>query len=219
MSGNHHERDDPPRRQSGWLRSLALHVQGDQGLPGLQVDYHTWAAGGAVAGPLGGAVDLATYHASHQAGALRAAGLVQKAVSAGAGEVRLYGHSKGGDVVQEAAWLLKDEPRLTLAVALGIPIWSAACPDPDPSGQFRLGGLFCPATLRGRSWNGKLVVMNRCSDRASHGELFPPGTFPGPGHDYAQNLLDPGLRRALEEARFVHGPGWADRPAGRTWDY
>ena len=219
VGGNNHERDDPPRRQSGWIRSLAAHVQGDLGLPGIQVDYDGWASGGAVSGPLGGAVDLATYHASHQAGTLRAVGLVLKAISAGAGEVRLLGHSKGGDVVQEAAWLVRAEPRFTSALAMGIPIWSAARPEPDPAGQHRMGGIFCPGPLRGRDWAGKLVVFNRWSDRVSHGELFPPGSFPGPGHDYEQNLLDPALRQALADARFVHGAGWEDRAAGRRWDY
>lgn len=219
VGGNNHERDDPPAKESGWARSWAEHVQRDLGFPALQVDYDCWASGGAVGGPLGGPVDLATYHASHKEGVLRTVALILKAISAGAGEVRVYGHSKGGDVVQEAVWLTQSEPRLTMGLALGMPIWSAARPPIDTSGQFRMSGLFRPGSWNGRDWGGKLVVFVRLSDRATHGELWPPSTFPGPGHDYEQNLKDAGLRQAIEDARWVHPAGWEDRSLGRTYDW
>jgi hypothetical protein len=212
VGGLNHERDDPTHR-SGWIVAYAPHVHGALGLPSIQVDYLEPSAATGV-DPL----QLALYIASFKEGVLRTIGLVRKALSAGAGEVRLYGHSKGGDIVQEVTWLEHEEPRLTFAVALGIPLWSAATPEPDPTGPFERGGMFHRGRWNARDYGGKLVVFNRLSDRISHGALWPPANLPGPGHDYATILQDPAFRDLLERAVFQTPVGWEDRSLGKTYD-
>lgn len=144
---------------------------------------------------------------------------MEKALSAGARDVRLFGHSKGGDIVQEVTWLRHAEPRLTYAMALGLPIWSAANPDLDPQGRFGRGGMFRRDAWGARDYGGKLVVFNRRSDRMSHGELMPPTNLPGPGHDYSRVLQDAAFLDLLERAVFQAPPGWGDRALGATYDY
>ena len=215
VSGNNHERDDPPTRTSGWLVAYASQLY-ELGYVALQVDYANWAAGGAVSGPLGGAVDLATYNSSHVEGVLRTEALLSKAIAAGSRDVRLIGHSKGGDVVQEVAHLRRGEPRLSGAFAFGIPLWCPALP--GAQGATRRGGMWRLGALGARDYRGKLVVFVRQSDRSSHGEFFPPNTFPGPGHDYANVLADPGFRALLERA-LTEPVGWSDRSLGQQYDW
>ncbi len=212
VGGTNHERDTPPGRQSGWIEPAAREVHLRLGLPSIQIDYHNWAA---ISGP----ASLATYAGSLPEGVLRANAMVDKALAAGAGAVRLYGHSKGGDVVQEICWLRADEPRIAAGFVFGIPWFCAAIPDEDAtygrSGVFKPG----PASGTGRDFGGKVVVFIRESDRASHGRLWPPTTFPGPGHDYRAVLGTPGFLEGLERVAASEPVGFEDRPAGRTFDY
>lgn len=210
VGGLNHEQDTPLRR-SGWIVSFAPYVHRTLGLPAIQVDYKDAASGTGI-----GALDLALYNASFHEGVLRTSGLVEKALSAGAGSIRLYGHSKGGDIVQEVTWLRHREPRLAQSIALGIPIWSAATPDMD--GQWKRSGLFHHGAHGNRDYAGKLVVFNRFSDRIVHGDLLPPTNLPGPGHDYANILREPAFRALLERA-FTEPSGWSDRSLGRTYDH
>lgn len=209
VGGAGHEQDTPTRR-SGWIGPYAEYVQRDLGIPALQLDYKDWSAGN-------DAVALATYPFSFREGVARTHGLIEKAYAAGVGEVRLYGHSKGGDIAQEVCWQRRHDARLTQAVALGIPVWCAALPARDPvtlvAGAFRLG-------LHGnRDYAGKLVVFIRFSDRSSRGELLPAGTFPGPGHEYKHVLAAPGFAARLDSVRFQEPVGYADRALGVTYDY
>lgn len=213
VGGVNHERDTPTHR-SGWITSYAPHVYRAVGFVAIQVDYFEPSAATGIQ-PL----QLAFYNPSFNQGVLRTTGLFEKALSAGAREVRLYGHSKGGDIVQEVTWLKHHEPRLTFAASLGIPLWSAACPDNDPHGSFDRSGMFHRGRWGARDYAGKLVVFNRLSDRISHGALWPPTNIPGPGHDYETILLDATFRDLLERAVFQTPPGWEDRSLGRTYDY
>jgi len=209
VSGAGHERDTPTRR-SGWMGPYALYVQGSLGIPAIQVDYQDWAAGN-------DARALATYPVSFRTGVSRTHALLEKARSAGVGEVRLYGHSKGGDVVQEVTWGHAGDPLLVQSVALGIPLWSAANPGSDPS--YGYGGLFRYGVRGTRDYQGKLVVFVRYSDRASRGEMLPASTFPGPGHEYKHVLGTPGFPERLDLVRFQEPVGFADRTAGQDYDY
>ncbi|MGE0708900.1 MAG: hypothetical protein AB7N76_22650 [Planctomycetota bacterium] len=209
VSGAGHERDTPQKR-SGWMAPYARYVQATLGIPGVQVDYEDWAAGN-------DAKALATYPISFRTGVVRTLKLVEKARSAGAHEVFLYGHSKGGDVVQEVCWLTANDPFVLGGVALGVPLWSAARQDQD--GRYGYGGLFRLGLHRSRDYRGKLVLFVRYSDRVSRGELLPASSFPGPGHDYEDVLATPGFPELLDRARFVEPPGFADRAAGRLYDY
>lgn len=209
VSGAGHERDSPTRR-SGWMAPYALYVQGSLGIPAIQVDYQDWAAGN-------DARALATYPFSFRTGVSRAQALIEKARSAGVGEVRLYGHSKGGDVVQEVAWSHAGDPLLVQAVALGIPLWSAANPGSDPS--YGYGGLFRYGAWGARDYQGKLVVFIRYSDRSARGEMLPADTFPGPGHEYKHVLGTAGFPERLDAVRFQEPLGFTDREAGQTYDY
>jgi hypothetical protein len=209
VSGAGHERDTPTRR-SGWMAPYALHVQASLGIPAIQVDYHDWAAGN-------DARALATYPVSFRTGVSRTHALIEKARSAGVGEVRLYGHSKGGDVVQEVTWSHAGDPLLVQSVVFGIPLWSAANPGSDP--RYGYGGLFRYGAHGNRDYQGKLVVFIRYSDRSSRGEMLPANTFPGPGHEYKHVLGTPGFPERLDEVRFQEPSGFADRAAGQTYDY
>jgi hypothetical protein len=210
VGGLNHEQDTPARR-SGWIVSFAPHVYRALGMPALQVDYKDAASGTGI-----GALDLALYNASFHEGVLRTSGLFEKALSAGAGRIHLYGHSKGGDIVQEVTWLRHREPRLARAIALGVPIWSAVNPDMD--GLWKRGGLFHLGQYGNRDYAGKLVLFNRYSDRIVHGDLLPPTGLPGPGHDYANILREPAFVALLERAA-TEAVGWSDRALGRTFDH
>lgn len=209
VSGAGHERDTPTRR-SGWMAPYALYVQGSLGIPAIQVDYQDWAAGN-------DARALASYPFSFRTGVSRTHALLEKARSAGVGEVRLYGHSKGGDVVQEVSWGHAGDPLLVQSVAFGIPLWSAANPGSDA--RYGYGGLFRHGVQGTRDYQGKLVVFVRYSDRASRGEMLPADTFPGPGHEYKHVLGTAGFPERLDAVRFQELPGFADREAGQTYDY
>lgn len=209
VSGAGHERDTLTRR-SGWMAPYAHYVQGSLGIPAIQVDYQDWAAGN-------DARALATYPISFRTGVTRTHALVEKARSAGVGEVRLYGHSKGGDVVQEVSWTHAGDPLLVQAVAFGIPLWSAANPGSD--GRYGYGGLFRYGVHGTRDYKGKLVVFIRYSDRSSRGEMLPAATFPGPGHEYKHVLATPGFPERLDAVRFQEPAGFSDRQAGLTYDY
>lgn len=209
-SGAGHEQD-ASGRQSGWALAYARYVRGTLSLPIIQVDYMNWAAA------KGGPRALATYLFSFREGVARTADLVRKARSAGVSEVRLFGHSKGGDVVAQVAWKLREDPVLTATLALGPPIWSAAVPSPAPG--TRRGGLFRYDVHEYRDYHGELVVFVRSSDRSSHGEFFPVGSFPGPGHDYKNVLALPRFCDLLERTRFTRPVGYADRQSGRTYDF
>lgn len=209
VSGAGHERDTLTRR-SGWMAPYALYVQGSLGIPAIQVDYEDWAAGN-------DARALATYPISFRTGVTRTHALLEKARSAGVGEVRLYGHSKGGDVVQEVTWSHAGDPLLVQSVVFGIPLWSAANPGSDP--VYGYGGLFRYGVHGNRDYQGKLVVFIRYSDRSSRGEMLPASTFPGPGHEYKHVLGTPGFPERLDEVRFQEPRGFTDRRAGQTYDY
>ncbi|MBL4844133.1 MAG: hypothetical protein JKY65_01290 [Planctomycetes bacterium] len=209
VSGAGHERDTPTRR-SGWMRPYASYVQASLGIPAIQVDYHDWAAGN-------DAKALAIYAFSLRTGVGRTHALIEKARSAGVGEIRLYGHSKGGDVVQEVTWGHAGDPLLVQAVVLGIPIWSAANPGSD--GRHGYGGLFRYGVKGNRDYQGKLVVFIRYSDRAARGEMLPASTFPGPAHEYKFVLGTAGFPERLDAVRFQEAIGFSDREAGLTFDY
>ena len=209
VSGAGHERDSPARR-SGWVAPYASYVQASLGIPAIQVDYQDWAAGN-------DAQALASYPFSLRTGVSRTHALIEKARSAGISEVRLYGHSKGGDVVQEVAWLHAGDPLLVQAVAMGVPLWSAANPGSDP--RYGYGGVFRYGRHGTRDYAGKLVVFVRYSDRSSRGELLPASSFPGPGHEYKHLLGTTGVPERLDAVRFQEPVGFADRAQGQAWDY
>jgi hypothetical protein len=209
VSGAGHERDTPTRR-SGWMGPYASYVQTSLGIPSIQVDYHDWAAGN-------DAKSLATYPFSFRTGVDRTHALIEKARSAGVGEIRLYGHSKGGDVVQEVSWGHAGDPLLVQAVVMGIPLWCAANPGQD--WRYGYGGLFRYGIKGTRDYQGKLVVFIRYSDRASRGEMLPADTFPGPGHEYKHVLGTPGFPERLDAVRFQEAIGFSDREAGLNFDY
>lgn len=201
--------------KSEWIDSLAPDVVQAKGFLSLQVDYANWAAGNE-------ALNFLTYPFSFDEGVARTYLLFTKAVSAGAKKIRIYGHSKGGDVVQESARRLlaspEFEPALEAAFVFGIPVWSGAIPHADPA-TGRRGGFFRVGELNERDFRGKLVVFNRDSDRVCLGEFLPIDTFPGDGHDYKDVLAEPRFRSLLEETRFHRPVGYEDRAAGSTWDW
>lgn len=209
VGGAGHERDTASN-VSEWIAPYARYVHDQTGFVGIQVDYLNWAAGNDL-------WTFALYLWSFREGVLRTLDLVAKAISAGAGEVRLYGHSKGGDIVQEVTWTLRTEPRVTAGVALGPPVWSSAIP--DEVAVTRRAGLFHPGPLYRRDYAGKLVLFIRFSDRASHGDFMPPTNLPGPGHDYVNVLSTAGFPALLDWARFSAPDGWEDRLLGLTYDY
>jgi hypothetical protein len=209
VGGSGHERDSLTRR-SGWMAPYARYVQATLGIPGIQVDYHDWTAGN-------DAKSLATYYLSFQRGVRLTLNLIEKARSAGVSEVRLYGQSKGGDIVQEVVWLKALDSLVVSGVCLGTPLWSAINQGSvHPTGY---GGLFRLGVHGQRDYRGKVVLFVRASDRASRGELLPASTFPGPGHEYKHVLRTPGFPERLDEVRFKEPVGFADRAAGVTYDY
>ncbi len=150
VSGAGHERDTPTRR-SGWMAPYALYVQGSLGIPAIQVDYQDWAAGN-------DARALASYPFSFRTGVSRTHALLEKARSAGVGEVRLYARSLLGTRRRPAPGpvrrvrdpaLVRRQPRLRRSLRLRRPVPPRRPRDPRlPRQAGRVRSLLGPRLAR-----------------------------------------------------------------------
>ncbi|MBI2932026.1 MAG: hypothetical protein HYY16_10285 [Planctomycetes bacterium] len=204
-----------------WVRRLSKADTQCAVLPVVQINYRI---GSQLPGVTESWFNGLAYWPSVEKGVQRLRGALAKAVSAGSGDIWLFGGSKGshivGNVLAESASL----PELARGFCFAVPhvdvMGVRARIAPPWDDEYRRSGLFKFDAHNDHAFFGKLVVFNKFGDHwANNIRPWQFWELNNEGHQYGNAWANEAFRQRVLDV--MRDPAWVaeDRAAGKDFDF